>query len=181
MLNSSVWRDRTYEFSAGLAIGGSLTGAALGVAASVIAIMVDSPVRVALTVLAVGGPIASCLIGKPLQLPQRKRIIEQDIISRRDFGGPFQFGVEMGTGLRTFLPSPLAHVVAFSVLLLGDLFLGIVAGLAFGVGRALMPVSASWATSYERWEDRMLDNALRLERIYALAVLLVVTAIVHAV
>lgn len=50
---------------------------------------------------------------------------------------PFQFGFEMGTGLRTLLPTAAPHLIAAAVLLTPGMTLlaALATGLGFGFGR----------------------------------------------
>jgi hypothetical protein len=101
------------------------------------------------------------LAGRPLNLPQRRRLVPQEVIRRADVEGPLQFGFEMGTGVRTFMPTALPHALVVFVVLLGGLGPGVLAGLGFGLGRALMPVARSGHGDPARW-DRLLARRLRL-------------------
>lgn len=101
------------------------------------------------------------LAGRPLNLPQNRRLVPQDVIRRADVEGPLQFGFEMGTGVRTFMPTALPHALVVIVVLLGGLGPGILAGLGFGLGRALMPIARVRHGDPAGW-DRLLAHRLRL-------------------
>lgn len=101
------------------------------------------------------------LAGRPLNLPQNRRLVPQDVIRRADVEGPLQFGFEMGTGVRTFMPTALPHALVVIVVLLGGLGPGILAGLGFGLGRALMPIARVRHGDPAAW-DRLLAHRLRL-------------------
>ena len=101
------------------------------------------------------------LAGRPLNLPQSRRLVPQDVIRRSDVEGPLQFGFEMGTGVRTFMPTALPHALVVIVVLLGGLGPGILAGLGFGFGRALMPLARARHGDPAGW-DRLLARRLRL-------------------
>jgi hypothetical protein len=58
----------------------------------------------------------------------------------RAFWGSVQFGAEMGTGMRTYSPTGLPHVVAISLFLLESWSDALMAGAGFALGRALMLV-----------------------------------------
>lgn len=71
------------------------------------------------------------------RLPQNRRQISQSVPAR-GASGYLQFGFELGTGVRTYLPSALPHLLAASLLLVGQTFTDfLAAGLAFGVGRGV--------------------------------------------
>jgi hypothetical protein len=101
------------------------------------------------------------LAGRPLNLPQNRRLVPQDVIRRADVEGPLQFGFEMGTGVRTFMPTALPHALLATVVLLGGLGPGVLAGLGFGLGRALMPIARVRHGDSADW-DRLLAQRLRL-------------------
>ena len=63
----------------------------------------------------------------------------QTIVRSSRIGGPLQFGFEMGTGVRTFVPTALPMSLVLLVLLwTSDLRTALLAGLGFGLGRALL-------------------------------------------
>lgn len=109
------------------------------------------------------------LAGRPLRLPQNRRAVPQQIIPRSDVDGPLQFGFEMGTGVRTYMPSAIPHALVLAVLLVGGLGPGIAAGLGFGLGRALMPtLRARYRTPLD-WDRLLLRRAPALYSTSALA------------
>jgi hypothetical protein len=94
--------------------------------------------------LAKVGPLA----GK-LRLPESRRQIPAAVFGGGLVRGAFRFGLEMGSGVRTYVPSPAPYVLAL-VVLLGwlPLALALLAAVGFGIGRAL-PLLAPLA-----WLDR---------------------------
>ncbi len=150
-----------------------LTGTLVGVFGGLLAATGAADFRRALMLAAVAVITTSSLLGRPLQLPQKKRLVGQDIIARGNLGGPFQFGVEMGSGVRTYLPSPLAHGLAVMVALTGDPFVGILAGAGFGLGRWLLPAGGEWSGDYERWETTLLEKIRGVERLCAVGLIAV--------
>lgn len=101
------------------------------------------------------------LAGRPLSLPQNRRAVPQTIIGQANVSGPLQFGFEMGTGVRTFMPTALPHALIAAVVLVGGIGPGLIAGFGFGVGRALMPLVRSSHPDPALWDDKLLD-VLRL-------------------
>ena len=86
--------------------------------------------------------------------PQNRRQVARDIFDRNLRSAALQFGFELGTGARTYVPSTVPYVCAAFVLLGGVPFTAAVAcGLGFGVGRALMPVLRAWGTSPVEWDE----------------------------
>lgn len=154
MLTSSVWRGRTQYFLAGLVSGALLTGLLVGAVAGWLEPLPRSW-RVALVGTLLVAILAFELAGRPLRLPQNARAVPQTIIDGPWVRAPLQFGFEMGTGLRTFMPTALPHALVLLVLGLGGLGPGLLAGLGFGFGRVLMPVVRSLSPSPRRWDARL--------------------------
>jgi hypothetical protein len=75
------------------------------------------------------------------RLPENRRLVPETVLRLGRHLGPLQFGVEMGTGVRTYLPSPVPYVCAVVVLLLAPPLAALCAGIGFGLGRGLMTVS----------------------------------------
>ena len=73
-------------------------------------------------------------------IPQNARLVSQ-FVTRVPFWGALQFGAEMGTGMRTFSPTGLPHVIVAAILLLAAWPAALLAGVGFALGRALMVVS----------------------------------------
>jgi hypothetical protein len=82
-----------------------------------------------------------------IHLPEAKRQIPAEVFGYGLLQGAYRFGFELGTGVRTYLPSPAPYVVAL-VVLLGDVTLGgaLLIGLGYGLGRA-MPLMAQITTA----------------------------------
>ncbi|SDK08959.1 hypothetical protein SAMN05421874_10584 [Nonomuraea maritima] len=112
------------------------------------------------------------LAGRPLSLPQNRRLVPQDVIPRADFSGPLQFGFEMGTGVRTFTPTALPQLLVVVVVLAGGLGPGLLAGLGFGVGRTLMPLARALSGDPRQWDTRLLASTAWVGRLCAIGFLL---------
>ncbi|MFG2073802.1 hypothetical protein [Nonomuraea maritima] len=112
------------------------------------------------------------LAGRPLSLPQNRRLVPQDVIPRADFSGPLQFGFEMGTGVRTFTPTALPQLLVVVVVLAGGLGPGLLAGLGFGVGRTLMPLARALSGVPRQWDTRLLASTAWVGRLCAIGFLL---------
>lgn len=81
-----------------------------------------------------------------IRFPQNARQVPQSIAHADPAIGAFRFGVEMGTGLRTFSPSGLPHLLLAALFLVGRAGGFVPAALGFGIGRALMTRGAVVAT-----------------------------------
>jgi hypothetical protein len=134
-------------------------GAVLGALAAVVVLwtlsMLVAPVpssirRAIVLVLAVVSLLRD--IG-PLRfrLPERRSLIPQAVVTKGFPRSHLQFGFEMGTGVRTFLPTSGAHLLAASAVLLRPDVSGLLAvAVGFGVVRA-MPL---WLGELRGWDER---------------------------
>lgn len=125
---------------AGLFLGGLITALTLVVVGSLLRAPLPLPVRVG---AATG--ISLLLIVREFgwvrfPLPQNARQVPQHV-TMMGVPGAVQFGTEMGTGMRTFSPTGLPHLLAVAILLLASWPHAILAGLGFAAGRALMVLS----------------------------------------
>lgn len=77
-------------------------------------------------------------------VPSRNAQIPESVATKPYPFGPLQFGFEMGTGLRTFLPSASPHLLALSVVLIPA---GVLAALAAGVGFGACRAANLWFTT----------------------------------
>ncbi|MEV4257908.1 hypothetical protein AB0J52_32505, partial [Spirillospora sp. NPDC049652] len=136
---------------------------------------VPGPARAVLTVLvaAVAAAREAGLVRLPL--PQNSRQIPQEVLMHRLRTGSLQFGFEMGTGVRTYVSASSPYVLALGLLLAhmsGPATL--LAGVAFGVGRALSAALTYWARDPGR--DAVIAARMTWVRnITALSVLAAVT------
>lgn len=106
------------------------------------------PLMLGLVVLA----LACDLKLLPFRLPQNARQVPSSIIVRTDGSGALQFGFEMGTGLRTYMPTHLPYVLVSLILLVLPWWTAPLAGLCFGAGRALMVLSAVRLGDAKAWD-----------------------------
>jgi hypothetical protein len=144
---------------AGLLLGGTLSGTVAGALGAAPVALLPAAVRWWLLAVALAVVLSFELAGRPLRLPQNRRAVPQEIIPRSDADGPLQFGFEMGTGVRTYMPSAIPHALLLAVLLVGGLGPGIVAGVGFGLGRALMPTLRARYRTPSDWDGLLLRRA----------------------
>lgn len=77
-------------------------------------------------------------VGRGRGFPEAKRQIPAETISGRTPAGAFRFAVELGTGLRTYLPSASPYLLAACLLMSRlQLLTAVLLGAGFGVGRSL--------------------------------------------
>lgn len=107
--------------------------------------LVPAPVRAAVIATA-----AVVVLGRELRIwrfpvPENARLVPEDVQHRGQWGA-LQFGFEMGTGMRTYSPSALPHLVLVAVVLVVPLPAALAVAAGFAVGRWVMPVlSNAWS------------------------------------
>lgn len=132
-----------YEVAAAFLVGTS-SGALLSVMTAWVASGFFAPLSVSMRIvlfciaallvwLIKEGPLAG-----RMSLPENRRQIPAEILEGGRPRGAMRFGFELGTGARTYVPSP-APYLALLLVLFGQLTLGtaLVIALGFGIGRAL--------------------------------------------
>lgn len=151
MLSTPGWRERSLKFFlVGAVAGGALTFTVAGLIA-VASALVDMSIRIGAwglitTVIGIVG-----ITRFSHKLPQRRRLVPQYAALRGPAVGAFQFGLEMGTGLRTYVTATAPYVLAVGVLLLGGPIVGMLAGIGFGLGRSLMAASTFYSSGVHAW------------------------------
>lgn len=75
-----------------------------------------------------------------LRLPQAARQVPERIRFSAPAEGAFQFGFEMGTGVRTYMTAVAPYILVLGLLMWGTVGDALVAGASFGLGRAVMTV-----------------------------------------
>jgi hypothetical protein len=93
------------------------------------------------------------LTGRARKLPQNRRQIPREVFNRSLSSAGLQFGFELGTGVRTYLPTASPYLLATLIVLLQPgWYAAIAAGAGFGLGRALMPVLRTWSGDGPKWD-----------------------------
>lgn len=89
-------------------------------------------------------------------LPQNERQVPQEVFAFGRARGAFQFGYELGTGVRTYVTSTAPFVVLLGVILFADGGLvALAAGFGFGLGRAVMPLARYLSDQRHAWDARL--------------------------
>ena len=107
--------------------------------------LIPGPVRAGLL-----GVAAVVVLGRELGLwrfavPENARLVPEDVQHRAHWGA-LQFGFEMGTGMRTYSPSALPHLVLAALVLVVPLPVAPLVAVGFAAGRFAMPVlSNAWS------------------------------------
>ncbi|MDX3104766.1 hypothetical protein [Nonomuraea angiospora] len=93
-----------------------------------------------------------------LPVPENKRLVPEHVLHRgRVFGG-VQFGFEMGTGMRTYSPSALPHLVLLAVLLAVPFSGALAAAAGFAAARWIMAAASIAHSDDGSWSALWSDN-----------------------
>lgn len=101
-----------------------------------------------------------------ISLPHRRAQVPSTVIAAGGEAGALRFGFEMGSGVRTHMPSNLPYLPLTAVLLISTWPAALAAGLGFGLGRAAMALGryhsgdGSWWDSQWQRHERPLRIAL---------------------
>ncbi|MFY1594661.1 hypothetical protein [Micromonospora sp. WMMD737] len=158
----------------GLIAGGLLSGSVLGLLSGL-----SAPVPVPWRYAGIVGVAVLGLLREvglvPIRLPQNARQVPQDVLQRSLRRGALQFGFEMGTGVRTYVSASAPYVLAVALLLGGQrLHVAMLAGVGFGVGRAMTPLARRAAGTGDRWDA---DLRVRIRTITVTAGVVLVIAL----
>ncbi|HVL86260.1 MAG TPA: hypothetical protein VM367_18490 [Pseudonocardia sp.] len=104
--------------------------------------LVPAPVREVLLGLA-----AVAVVGREaglwrLRVPENARLVPERVQHLGEWGA-LQFGFEMGTGMRTYSPSALPHLVLLAIVLVVPFPAGFAVATGFAAGRLAMPLLAN--------------------------------------
>lgn len=110
-------------------------------------------------------------------LPHRRAQVPSAVIGSGPEAGALQFGFEMGSGVRTHMPSNLPYLPLVAVLLVGGWVAALLAGLGFGLGRAAMALGRHHSRDVAWWDRQWSRHAGILRIALALAAVLLVAGI----
>jgi hypothetical protein len=112
-------------------------------------------------------------------LPHRRAQVPSTVIASGGDAGALRFGFEMGSGVRTHMPSNLPYLPLLAVLLLSTWPAALVSGLGFGLGRAAMALGRHYSRDGTWWDSQWQrhERAVRLS-MALLATLLAIAVIV---
>jgi hypothetical protein len=150
-------------FLAGLAAGGALSGTAAGLLAALLPWTPSAGSAVVVAVIAVALAVHDLRAGT-VELPQRRSLIPQEVFLRGHARGFLRFGVEFGSGTRTYVTSASPYILIALMLGVSASFTAVVAaGVAFGAGRSVAPLQAVFADE-EHWSRDLGRTARLVER-----------------
>jgi hypothetical protein len=166
-------------FGTGLLLGAVLVAFGAGAVGALPQVLLPTPVRHALFAL-LAVPVLLREIGLVrFPVPQNARLVPEEVQHLRRWGA-LQFGFEMGTGMRTYSPSALPHVLLAAVLLVVPLPAAFALAAGFAVGRLAMPLlSNAWSddgswTAVWAHAERIVRPLLALTCVGSLAVAMLI-------
>jgi hypothetical protein len=160
-------------FATGLLLGAVLVAFAAAVLGALPQVLVPATVREVLFGLITVPMLLRELGLLRFPVPQNARLVPEDVQHLREWGA-LQFGFEMGTGMRTYSPSALPHLVLVAIVLVVPFpaAFGVAAG--FAIGRLAMPLlsnawsdDGAWSTLWAR-SERVVRPLLALTCVGAL-------------
>lgn len=94
-----------------------------------------------------------------VHLPENRRQVPQDVFAHGLYRAAFQFGFEMGTGVRTYMPATTPYVLAaFILLAIPGVGVALGAAVGFGISRGIVPLTrlltsdkTVWSAQRDRW------------------------------
>jgi hypothetical protein len=151
-------------FVGGLVGGGLFTAALAWIASGLARPAPDEAAAVVLVGIAVGA-VARDFRVIVFRLPQNARQVPREVFLNGPFWSSLQFGFELGTGFRTLLPATAPYVLlAATVLVAPGLWVTLVLGASFGIGRAIMTASRYFSSDRGDWDARLQHRTRSLVR-----------------
>lgn len=135
------WSVTITAFTAGAVTGGAAVGAILGGIGSIFAPRTDTALLIVGALALIAGGLD--LIGVRAPGPARQ-VNERWIGYLRGSVYGFGFGVQLGSGISTFIVTWGVWAVLAAELLSGSAVTGAVIGGTFGMARAFAPLAAGW-------------------------------------
>lgn len=113
-------------------------------------------------------------------LPHRRSQVPQTVIGEGADAGALRFGFEMGTGMRTHMPSNLPYVPLVAVALVAGWPAALLTGAGFGLGRAGMALGHYQARDPDWWDGQWRQHGRTVRiTLTALALALSVPLVLH--
>ena len=100
-------------------------------------------------------------------LAQNARLVPQ-FVTRIPFWGSLQFGLEMGTGMRTYSPTGLPHIMAIAIVFLASWPEALAAGAGFALGRTVMLLTFVATRSKTEADTAFYSELPRLTQVFAI-------------
>jgi hypothetical protein len=98
-------------------------------------------------------------------LPENHRQVPQTVLHLPGLWPAFRFGVELGTGVRTYVPAVAPYLLALALLLFGEDWRTVgAAALGFAAGRTTMPAVRLLSGDEEAWDGLLAHRHALLVR-----------------
>lgn len=110
------------------------------------------------------------------RLPENQRLVPEQVFRHGSFLGPMQFGLEMGTGMRTFVTSWLPYLVVVWIVIDPQFPQAMCLAMGFASGRLLMAVQSIRSGDVTAWVGRFRALSDNHWITLVLATLLIVSA-----
>jgi hypothetical protein len=136
-----------------LLLGSLSIGVAGMILGGVIQELVPRTVRAWLLATLAAGVLVREIWPAMLPIPENRRLIPEHVASHGRVLGPLQFGFEMGTGVRTYSPSALPHLLLAAVVLMIPPAGAFAAVAGFASARWLMAVISNRYDDAGGWTD----------------------------
>jgi hypothetical protein len=99
------------------------------------------------------------LLSQVISLPESHRQIPAEVFGGSLVRGAYRFGFELGTGMRTYVPSPAPYILILAIILARlTLVNALLVGLGFGLGRAIPLMLQVSATGQQRFSHEFLQG-----------------------
>ncbi|MGH3768912.1 MAG: hypothetical protein ACRDTX_27825 [Pseudonocardiaceae bacterium] len=115
-----------------------------------------------------------------LILPHRRAQVPSTVIASGGDAGALRFGFEMGSGVRTHMPSNLPYLPLMAVLLVSTWPAALVTGLGFGLGRAAMALGRYHSRDGSWWDYQWQRHERPLRITLALAAVLLTATVIFS-
>lgn len=87
-------------------------------------------------------------------LPENQRQVPQSVVRKPGLEAAFQFGAELGVGVRTYVSSAAPYILGIAIVLVpAGWTAAVVAACGFALGRAAMPVTRLLSQQAGTWDE----------------------------
>jgi hypothetical protein len=91
-----------------------------------------------------------------LRLPENHRQVPQSVLGKPGLMPAIRFGLELGTGVRTYIPTTPPYMLALALFLLPvSVSAAAVAAVGFAAGRAATPTIRMYSGNVRRWDEHL--------------------------
>jgi hypothetical protein len=174
LLTASVWRGKNAlrYFGIGLWVGATTVAAVAAILGGIVQSILPPIFRWVPFFIVVLAVFARELGVASFPIPENKRLVPESVTYRGAEAGGFQFGFEMGTGMRTYSPSALPHLVLAGIFLVVPFGGALLAAAGFALGRWAMAAASVGYDEDGSWSDVWAAHRRLLAMAMAMSMLL---------